>query len=60
MEDDCKDKAPKNEKSDPIYVKEVLNPLKKDIQDVKPKNRNLMNPNLKKRQVKGIQFSGDV
>jgi hypothetical protein len=44
------------DRADPIYVKEVLNGMKKDAQDVKPKNRNLMNPNQKKRRQGGVKF----
>ena len=46
-----------NEKSDPSYVKEVLNPVKREMPELlKPKNRSLMNPNQKKRKAQGIKF----
>ena len=60
MEDGGPRKMPENEKGNAGYIKEVLNPMKKDAQEIKPKNRNLMNPNLKKRKVQGIKFEGDI
>jgi hypothetical protein len=34
--------------------------MKKNADDLKPKNRSLMNPNQKKRRVPGVKFQGDA
>ena len=43
-------------KADPEYIKEVLNPFKKDGLEFRPKNRSLLNPNQKRRKGAGIKF----
>ena len=43
-------------KADPEYIKEVLNPLKKDGLEFRPKNRSLLNPNQKEGRVLGLNF----